>query len=321
MTNRLDNDSSYKLLFSHPEMVRDLLLGFVPGEWVAHLDYSTLEKVSGSFVGDEFRDREEDCIWRVGLGETWLYIYILLEFQSTVDDFMPVRVGDYGFSLFQDLRRANRLPDKKLPPILPVVIYTGKKRWNAPLEVNEMIAIVPGLEPWQPRQRYLLVEVGTLAESQLQRMRNLAAVLFRLERSRSIGAVRELVGLLGEWLYAPEQASLRRSFTVWLRRVLLPKRLPKADIPEMVELHEVNTMLAESVQEWVKPWVDQGLQQGRQEGRQEEAAAMLLMLLRHKFGTLPDWVTAKVISAPLEHLEGWGRNILFASSLEEVFVC
>jgi hypothetical protein len=37
-----DHDNSYKLLFSHPEMVRDLLLGFVNEPWLAELDLKTL---------------------------------------------------------------------------------------------------------------------------------------------------------------------------------------------------------------------------------------------------------------------------------------
>jgi hypothetical protein len=44
------HDHSYKRLFAHPEMVRDLLLGFVPDPWVAEADLGSLSPVSGSFV-------------------------------------------------------------------------------------------------------------------------------------------------------------------------------------------------------------------------------------------------------------------------------
>ena len=43
-----DHDHSYKLLFSHPRMVEDLLRGFVHEEWVERIDFSTLERVNGS---------------------------------------------------------------------------------------------------------------------------------------------------------------------------------------------------------------------------------------------------------------------------------
>lgn len=66
----MDHDQSYKLLFSHPEMVADLLRGFVKEDWVAALDFSTLEKVNGSYISDDLREREDDIIWRVRGGKS-----------------------------------------------------------------------------------------------------------------------------------------------------------------------------------------------------------------------------------------------------------
>ena len=37
----MDHDGGYRLLFSHPQMVRDLLHGFVDEPWVAELDFAT----------------------------------------------------------------------------------------------------------------------------------------------------------------------------------------------------------------------------------------------------------------------------------------
>ncbi len=42
----VDHDHSYKQLFSHTELVRDLLSGFVQEAWIADLDLSTLEKTN-----------------------------------------------------------------------------------------------------------------------------------------------------------------------------------------------------------------------------------------------------------------------------------
>lgn len=46
------------------------------------MDLTTLEKCSGSYVSDDLRDRADDLIWRVHWGQDWLYVYLLLEFQS-----------------------------------------------------------------------------------------------------------------------------------------------------------------------------------------------------------------------------------------------
>ncbi|MFM8330126.1 MAG: Rpn family recombination-promoting nuclease/putative transposase [Candidatus Methylumidiphilus sp.] len=53
----MDHDPAYKLLFSHAEMVADLLRGFVHEDWVAELDFSTLEKCHGHYVSDRLRKR------------------------------------------------------------------------------------------------------------------------------------------------------------------------------------------------------------------------------------------------------------------------
>ena len=52
-----EHDTSYKLLFSHDRMVRDLLTGFLPREWVAVLDLGSLQKMNGSYVTDDLRGR------------------------------------------------------------------------------------------------------------------------------------------------------------------------------------------------------------------------------------------------------------------------
>ena len=46
-------------------MVRDLVLGFIPDDWLHGLDYSTLEKVPASYVADDLRKRSDDVVWRV----------------------------------------------------------------------------------------------------------------------------------------------------------------------------------------------------------------------------------------------------------------
>ena len=118
------HDHGYKKLFSHPEMVKDLLIGFVDYEWIHQLDFSTLEKLNSHYVTDDLRSRSDDVVWRVKFQDQWLYVYLLLEFQSTVDKYMAVRMLTYVGLLYQDLIKSKQLPDgEKLPPVLPIVLY------------------------------------------------------------------------------------------------------------------------------------------------------------------------------------------------------
>lgn len=325
-----DHDNGYKHLFSHPQMVEDLLRGFVHEEWVAGLDFGSLEKVSGSYVADDLRDREDDIIWKVRWGESWLYVYLLLEFQSRSDPFMAVRLLTYVGLLYQELVRQKSLgADGKLPPVLPLVLYNGKSRWNAATDVAELVGTLPGggLERYRPQMRYLLLDEGALRESDLPDIRNLAAALFRLERSHSPEDLRQTIAALSDWVRAPEQSSLRRAFTVWIKRVLLPGRLPGVRIPEIADLHEAETMLAERVIEWTEEWkqqgleegLQQGLRKGRQEGRQEGEVTLLERLLTRRFGPLDETCRARLAAASTDQLENWAVKMLDATTLDDVF--
>ena len=96
----VQHDASYKLLFSHREMVADLLRGFLPAEWVSALNFDSLQKHDTGFVSDRLDRRYADLVWRIQWGPDWLYVMILLEFQSSEDPYMAVRIGAYVHLLY-----------------------------------------------------------------------------------------------------------------------------------------------------------------------------------------------------------------------------
>jgi predicted transposase/invertase (TIGR01784 family) len=313
-----DHDHSYKLLFSHPEMVRDLLVGFVREEWVSNLDFDTLEKVSGTYVSDDLREREDDLIWRVRFGDRWLYVYLLLEFQSTVDRFMALRIMTYTGLLYQDLVRTKQLTERGLlPPVLPIVLYNGEQRWHAPVEIQDLVEESPGgLGRYRPRLRYLLLDEGALSAEEMGKARNLVSALFSLEQSFSEKNVLRVVRNLLEWLDEPEQSGLRRAFTVWFNRMVVPGGSTE---PSFSELSEVKTMLSERWKEWNRKWMEQGIEQGIEQGRRRGQAELLLRQLELKFGALSERVRHEVEDGTDEQLICWSERILTVSAIEDIF--
>jgi predicted transposase/invertase (TIGR01784 family) len=271
MSSDSSHDSGYKLLFSHAQVVEDLLRGFVPEDWVAELDFTTLEKVSGSYVSDDLRDREDDIIWRVRRQGQWLYVYVLLEFQSSVDPWMALRVMVYTGLLYQDLIKTGEVRrGQKLPPVFPLVLYNGRQRWNAARDVSELIDLLPGsLKRYHPAHRYFLLDESAVGEEHLSDRQNTVTSIIRLETSAVPADVRQAVSQLQQRLQGPQYASLRRAFVVWINRIVLRRLMPGQEVPEVNELQEIDTMLAETVEEWTRQWKADGLQQGRQQGLQE----------------------------------------------------
>lgn len=332
-----EHDNGYRNLFSHPQMVRDLLLGFVPHDWVTELDMATLERCSGSYVTDDLRSRYSDIVWRVLWQPERVYVYLLLEFQSTVDPFMAVRTLAYSSLLYQDLIRAGDVTIRSgLPSMLPIVLYNGTPRWHAAARTQYLAAPGPrALNPFLPRQRYLSLDAGAYREEDLEPMTNLVAALFRLENSRAEADLQAVVALLVDWLKAPQHESLRRSFAEWLARYLRRAGILGRNAPTLRDLQEIHSMLEERVAEWKKAHMQQGLreglekgleqgleqgiEQGLERGRLEGEAGLLLSLMTYRFGEIPETVQTRLASATHAELNHWAERILDATTLDDVF--
>jgi hypothetical protein len=324
VTGAEDHDGSYRLLFSHPQMIGDLLRGFVREGWSARLDLQSLERCGEVQIGDRLERREDDLIWRACWREDRTPVYLLIEFQSSVDPFMAVRNMTYVGLRYEALIRQKDLSSAGLLPIvISLVLYNGRRGWSGAREISELIEIVPdGPRRYVPQLRYLLVDVHR--ESPLEEEPdNLAGLLFALERSRSHEEIDRGVARLAEALGGQDSLELRRSFTAFLRHSLLPARFPGARIPAIQDLEEVRPMLRETVQEWTQQWLEEGRQQGRQEGRQEGRrqgeAQLLTRQLERRFGPLTEADQARIQRADAEELLTWGERLLTARALPEVF--
>lgn len=316
-------DNAYKLLFSHPDLVRDLLRGFVNEQWVEQLDFRSLEKVSGQFVSDDLRDRHNDLLWRVRLNDDWLYLYLLLEFQSTDDYWMAIRLMTYIGLLYQDLARQKVvLPGHPLPPVFPIVLYNGNGRWSGPLDTADMIAPTSDspLAAYTPKLRYFLLDERHLNGLPLPSDDNLVTQVLHLENSalpqHAISAVQTLQKLLN----APEHDMLRRAFNVWIRHTIAEKlnRQPN-QLPSTETLEDIYIMLTEHTGQWSENWKREGIQQGIQQGRQEGQVALLIRQAERRFGPLSASDRARLEAATQAQIETWADAILTAQSLGELF--
>ena len=79
-----ESDALYHRLFSHPLMIEQLVRDFVPEATTVGLDFGGLQRVNVTFHSRRNRRREGDVIWRLPTrGDADVYLYLLLEFQST----------------------------------------------------------------------------------------------------------------------------------------------------------------------------------------------------------------------------------------------
>ena len=333
---RTPHDGSYKSLFDYPQMVRDLLLGFVHEGWVECIDLDSFEPVGTNHVTDELEQRDQDRVWRVRLRRSadaaadpfdadaasgtgtrdWLYLYLLIEFQRRDDPAIPVRVMAYTALLYQDLIRSGKIAlGDPLPPVFPIVLYSGLPRWRTARDVAELIeAGHDELQPWRPSLRYFLIDEIRLAqaarESGIALPHNLAGVMVGIESAVN-GQEFDSLGKALQALMPSELIdSLGLAFTAWINRVVA-KRLNLDDNMKMLANFREVAMLGEQVGDLAELFLKQGEGKGQ--------IKMLERLLQHRFGApLPEWVRPRLEEADAARLEHWAKRIFEATSLEDL---
>ena len=261
--------------FAHPGMVRDLIR-LLPRKLTEDLDLRTLRRLPSANVGKGAERRLADMPLSLGFRPSagrppQARLLLMLEFQSAVDRHMALRLDAYAALARQDmLRRGLLAPGGKLPEVLCVVVYTGRRRWTAPLSLRELTE--PGLEArviWQPELRYLVLDGKSLGEQDAEHGRggNRALALMALQRCGKASDLPARVAALFDLLREPGDASLRRD----LRDVLGGMMATRfggagADMRLALKLMEEPMSLAMRFDEWEAEFLQEGRKAGLEEG-------------------------------------------------------
>ena len=288
------HDASYKNFFTHSRTVEDTLRA-AAGDIARHLDFATLERLPDSFVTEHLGQRHTDMLWRIGTtAGGWVYILILLEFQSTVDRRMALRMMDYTVTIWRQLGKEDLGPGGEYPFVLPIVIYNGERRWTAARDVADLLAPVPEeLLGYQPRQRYLLIEIRVQDPASLP-LENVLAMIARFEQAPTAKALEELAGSLADWRETIGVPELAEVFVAWITQVLV-QRFGSAgrELQRKLRNQEEGTMttLMERARKWGEErdqlWLQKGIEEGIERERQasiQRERELVLRQVASRFG-------------------------------------
>jgi predicted transposase YdaD len=163
----------------HDLMVRAVLsdvaeaAGFLqrhlPPEVSQALNWATLTLREGSFVDEDLRASEADFLYEVrhGSGEAAVWVYVLLEHQSTPDRWMRLRLLKYCCRIW-DLSFRESPEQRELRAIVPLVFYQGERSWSYSREFADLFAEAVRGWPGVPRFSHALVDQSGLRPGEVQ---------------------------------------------------------------------------------------------------------------------------------------------------------
>ena len=326
MNMRTDHDTSYKQLFSYPELVRELLAGFLPFAWARRLSIDGCTRCNASFASETGRQRHDDMVWRIRTGDPVDDFYVLLEFQSQPDRWMALRMQVYAGLLHQDLLKQSALdPAHDLPAVLPLVVYNGTEPWTA---CRDLAGLVPralrGLRAHQPALRYMLIDQAVYAASAQGPPCNVVAALFRVTHMSSVMEMSPLLDYISCWLNRQDNQALSQAVDQWLRTHLqreLDEISMTGSVKEVRAMHNRKFATFEELYEYeaIQKGIKQGRQEGLQQGLQQGLQGIACRLVARGLGCLPADIAARIQVAQPDQLQCWCDRLVDGVPPHEVF--
>ena len=267
------HDQSYKLLFSLPLAVQQLIRGFIGGDLADELDFKRMESLATEETTPGLTRSLADLLWKIHFRGSPRFLLLPIEFQSVVDPYMPVRTLHYVAAAYHGMissrdRRRRLAPDGRLPPVLAVTIYNGRPPWTAPDDVFDLVEPVKGwLAGRQVRLRQQILDLRSLAREPLPES-NVVAWVASMELDPSVDNVARVVREVRERYPGPEYARLREAFREWILGGAESWGFAQETLDQVKSLKEAGMIYA-GIEELKEQAHLAGLGQGRREGRAE----------------------------------------------------
>ncbi|MPQ43547.1 Rpn family recombination-promoting nuclease/putative transposase [Clostridium tarantellae] len=137
------HDKSYKDLYSNSEVFLDLVKGMLKAPWAKDLKSEDLILTDKSYIASDYEEQESDIVYRATINGTEVIFYILLEFQSSIDYRMPLRLLFYICEILREYSKNQKHKpynkNLKIPAVIPIVLYNGKIPWDVPTNFKDII--------------------------------------------------------------------------------------------------------------------------------------------------------------------------------------
>ena len=256
-------------IFSYPAVIKDLLMSFVHEDFVKDLEFDSLKRLNPDFFPASEKSRHADVIYEITSHGQTSYIYLFIEFQSTVDRFMSLRMARYVLEFYDELRRCGK--QKLLNPCFAILLYSGELIWNAPEKLSDLLLESSIPKEFLPEFRYYKIAINEISKRDLLRLRNAVSAVFYIENSNPSEINKnydELVYILREVIEKTCGVEIIQQI---MNRIFEIYQLPQNSktITSIEDIMEVKNMLETKTKIWEKEILEKGIKKGKEEGKAE----------------------------------------------------
>ena len=295
------HDSFFRALFGDRQMAVDYFQSALPAHIIGLLDFSTLRRIPDSYVSGELEKTMSDVIYtcrrRDGRGS--VSVCLLVEHKSRPDKFTPVQVGGYLFSGYQQQINEGH---KKLTPIIPVLFYHGRQKWEYWTLDRLFDDLEDDLLVFLPKFNYIYHNLRDTPDAVVEALRNqfLASALLMMKHSHNkVWLARNFQRVLMALPSASEM--LQQAFLVYS---FLQVEMNDEQLKEVIEelpltiKRKVMSTYDLLIEKGIERGIEQGIEQGIERGTAQKGYAVVANLIQ-QLG-FDDETAAGVAEVPVE---------------------
>jgi len=203
-SERPKHDELFKKVMSEPVAAREFLEHYLPVTFKNKINLSSVKIEKESFVTEDLRKRLSDVVYSVSLKKHNIKdsttdnvendkacIYVLIEHQSSSDDWIALRLWQYMLLLCGRHKDANKTKsnsakekDNKLPLICPIVVYANDKPYNAPRSFWELFEDSKTAKEMMGDE-YLLVDLQKQSDDEIEQKKHLGMMEYMLKHIKA----------------------------------------------------------------------------------------------------------------------------------------
>ena len=220
-----------------------------------------IEKYTSSFVSKIFQNREADIVYKYKNKN----IFFLIEHQTKIDYSMSYRILEYEIEIMKSAIDIRKVKNKeyKLPFVIPIVLYTGKKKWDAKRYLEESQETLDGVKI--KAGNYNLVDINDFTKEELLQEETLISKMMLLEKSESTEETIEMLEKIIPGIKKDDEELLKRIISI-----LFGEKIGEEKTKELIEKINGGDGKMLAVVDMIRNENQMYINMGRKEGRKEE---------------------------------------------------
>lgn len=140
-----------------------------------------IEKYTYNYMSKKYKSKKASILYRTKDKD----IYFLVEHQSKIDYNLPYKILNYCIDIVQEWKKERKNKVSKYPIIVPIVVYTGKDRFNIPRNYENQQIRLTLCEENRMKFSYNLIDINSYSINELLKNRTIFSYILIMGKSKN----------------------------------------------------------------------------------------------------------------------------------------